>query len=197
MRLILPVILAILGVVGGGAVGMMLKPDPAAMAEEEHGKGEKGHADKDHGDEHGDAHGDGYGHSGQKGHAEAGHGGKKHFTGLRRPLSKATDSLYHPIEKKLIVPIQRGNGRKAFVVLDVTLEVAPEELHHVEEHEPKIIDAFLRVMIAFSATGAFNHHAETAMSIDDLSDALQNSAEAVLGHAVRGVLISNLITQDA
>ena len=193
MRLILPLLLAILGVVGGGAVGLMLKPEPVETATAEDGA-KTDDADQD---AFGDASGKdpkGYGAADRKTSAR---GEKKTFTGLRRPLSKATDSAYVAIDKKLIVPIQRANGRKAFVVLDATLEVAPDTVPHVEAHEPKIVDAFLRVMISFGATGAFDDHAETAMSLDDLSDALFNSAEAVLGEAVRGVLISNLITQDA
>lgn len=192
MRLILPLILAVLGIVGGGAVEVMLKPEPPAQAEKAEDAGErKSTADHAAGQESFGASTPGQAES------EAGKVGKKQFTGLRRPLSKATDSAYYPIAKKLIVPIQRVNGRKAFVVLDATLEVEPGKVDHVGVHEPKIVDAFLRVMIAFAATGAFDDHAETAMSLDDLSDALLNSAEAVLGEVVRGVLISNLITQDA
>lgn len=192
MRLILPVILAILGIVGGGAAGYALKPAPEQAAAEHGGAKGEAHAEDEHGeqdDAHGAASHDAKGAaSGKK---------KKNLTGLRRQLTKATDSEYVAIEKKLIVPIERSNGRKAFVVLDATLEVAPGETVRAEMHEPKIVDAFLRVMIAFAATGAFEDHAETAMSLDDLNDALFTSAEAVLGQAVRGVLISNLITQDA
>lgn len=189
MRLLLPLILALIGIAGGGAVGYMLKPVPEAAAEEGDAKGKvkDGEAHDDYADEKGGHGGDAY----AKGHD------KKKYTGLRRSLSKATDSAYVAIEKKLIVPIQRPSGRKAFVVLDATLEVDPEQVQHVEQHEPKIVDAFLRVMISFAATGAFEDHAETAMSLDDLNDALYTSAEAVLGEAVRGVLIANLITQDA
>ncbi|MEL6979741.1 MAG: flagellar basal body-associated FliL family protein [Pseudomonadota bacterium] len=167
MRLILPILLIVLGVVGGGAAGYYLKPAPEAGDEEMITGDAKPGAEmlepvfKDEG------------------------------------VSMATDSAYVPIEQKLIVPIRRSNGRKAFVAMDATLEISPDSEEWIKSHEPKTVDAFLRVLIAFAATGAFDDHAETAMALDDLNDALLTSAQTVLGESVRAVLISNLITQDA
>lgn len=170
MRLLLPIILAVLGVVGGGYVGLTLKPAPEPKTTEQ---------------KSGDA------------SAEKAKEDEVSAAPLSRRPSKATDSSYVALDQKLIVPIRRANGRKAFVALDATLEIDPKKEDWVKAHQPKTVDAFLRVMIAFAATGAFDDHAETAMALDDLNDALLTTAEAVLGDAVRAVLISNLITQDS
>lgn len=183
MRLILPLVLALLGVVGGGALGMMLKPEPTeAEAADKGGDGDKQVGDK-----------------GDAGAAiETADAKKSGPLGLHRPPQRAADSLYVPIAQKLIVPTRGRMGRKAFVALDATLEVAPEKKEWVSTHEPKTIDAFLRVMIAFAATGAFEDHQQTAMALEDLNDALLTAAQAVLGEdAVRAVLIANLVTQEA
>lgn len=186
MRLILPILLALIGVAGGGYVGYILKPEPVVSEADAESDAHGPQAEED-------AHG---------AHAVAAHGPemnerKGKTAGQPKLPQKATDSAYVPIERKLIVPIRRANGRKAFVALDATLEVDPHQVDWVKSHEPKTVDAFLRVLIAFAATGAFDDHAETAMALDDLNAALETTAHAVLGDAVRAVLIANLITQDA
>lgn len=174
MRKLIPIILALVGVGAGGAVGFVLKPQPEA-----HEAADAEHAEAGPGE---DAHG------------AAGYGGERAAIGAP---GKATDSEYMPLSRKLIVPFRRQSGRKAFLALDVSLEVAPGEINHVEAHEPKLVDAFLRTLIAFAATGAFDDDSHAPHTLNELNHELKLAAQAVLGESVREVLIANMLTQDA
>ena len=125
MRKLIPVLLAVVGIGAGGAIGFVMKP-----AEEPHETAKGGHAEETA--------------------SESEHAAAPRIE-AERP-TKATDSEYMPLTRKLIVPFRRENGSKAFLALDVSLEVAPGEVAHAKSHEPKVVDAFLRVLIAFAAT---------------------------------------------
>jgi hypothetical protein len=178
LKILIPVIVAFIGVAGGVTIGVVLKPSDTEKESEEGASavGEKGEkkgtdgapqAEKDH-----------------------------HIVGLG-DHAKATDSEYVPMESKLIAPFTRANGRAAFVAVDVTLEMVPGAGQTAQDHAPKIIAAFLRVVIWFASTGAFDDHEHAPHTINELNDELYKAAKGVLGEDVRGVLIANLLTSDA
>ncbi|MCI4666368.1 MAG: flagellar basal body-associated FliL family protein [Neomegalonema sp.] len=184
MRLILPILLAIIGVAAGGAVGYMYKSSlmkkEAEIAKKL--KGDKGEKSKDgHKDKHGAKDKD----------AHAADKGKK-----SKKAKAAKDSEYVPLGRKLIVPFQRKSGVKAFVAVDATLEIGPGEKEFVTAHEPKVVDAFIRTLVRFAATGAFEDPSRASETLDELNKELYKAASGVLGERVRGVLIANLLTQD-
>lgn len=173
MRLILPILLAIIGVAAGGAVGFMYKSaqlEKKAMEAAENETDADGAASMDEAEP-----------------AEE----------MDASRAAAEDSEYLPLSRKLIVPFVRGNGRKAYVAVDVTLEIGPGETEFATAHEPKIIDAFLRTLINFAATGAFEDPSQASFTLDELNEELFKAAKSVLGERVRSVLIANLLTQDA
>ncbi|MEO1329951.1 MAG: flagellar basal body-associated FliL family protein [Pseudomonadota bacterium] len=167
MAKILPVLLVVLGVLGGAGIGFVMKPepelDPETIAAMEAEKAEQA-ADEAHGSDH---------------------------------TKAEEDSEYMELSRKLIVPITSKEGTKAFVALDLHLELAPDQTPHAQAHEPKLRDAFLRTLIAFGSTGAFDQHAHTTRTLRELGRALLKVAREVLGDdAVRNVLIGDLIKQE-
>ena len=183
MKMLLPILLAVIGVAVGGAVGYAFKPAPEPTEEHvvdgEHAGASENGETAGHGQTKANGHGD------------------TNASGLSEELSEATDSEYIALSRKLIVPFTRENGKKAFVAIDITLEMAPEAGHRATDHEPKILDAFLRTLVSFAATGAFDDHAAASHTLRELNSELLKAARAVLGTSVRAVLISNLLTQDA
>lgn len=163
MKFLLPLLLAIVGVVGGVAIGIVMKPEPV-LTEEEKAAIEEKQAAK---------------------------------AALDKSL-KAADSEYFQLTDKLVAPFKRGNGRSAFVAVHITLELAPGKMPFAETHEPKVVDAFLRVVVGFAATGAFDDHGHAPHTLEELNKELLKTVRAVLGDdVVRSVLIANLLTSDA
>lgn len=168
MKKILPILIALLGLGGGIAVGATMKPDAPAMdlaTEGEHGKAA---AAGDHG-------------------GDDGHGEKK---------SEGSDELvYVGLKKPFFVPVIQYGQSNTLVRLDIHLEV-PEDLKDmVEKHEPKLRDAFLQTVMNFSYEGGFTRvHGGEGFEI--LRDDLLVSARKVLGSAVKTVLIGEILTRE-
>lgn len=167
--MLVPIIIVIVGVVAGGAIGFVLKPEPPSAEMDAEAEA----AAKKKAEEEAAAQRD------------------------RSDIAKATDSEYLSLSRKIIVPFRRDSGRKAFVAIDINLELAPGESDFAKTHEPKLIDAFLRTIVAFAATGAFDDDENAAHILDELNEELLNAAQIVLGEGVRQVLIANLLTRDA
>lgn len=163
LRILVPVILAVVGLVGGGVVGATLKPKPEMVDEDPTMEEDLVTIDE------------------------------IYATGS----AAAPDSEYVELSRKLIVPITRGDGRQAYLAIDLHLEMNPGGATLAGTHEPKIRDGFLRTLVAFSATGAFDDHVHANAVLDELGRELLKTARGVLGDEVRNVLIGDLIVQDA
>lgn len=166
MRMLLPIILVVLGVVGGAFVGVILKPAPEPAAEDAAALGDE-------------------------------HAAEESAEHSVVPIEAAGDSDYFPLTSKMIAPFNRANGRPAFVAVEITLEMEPGKSEHAKKHEPKIVDAFLRVIVQFAATGAFDDHGHAPHTLRELNNEFLKAAKAVLGPEVRNVLIANLLTSNA
>ncbi len=162
MKFLAPVLLAILGIVGGVVIGAVMKPateTPDAGADGDAPESAE-FSDKD-------------------------------------PIESASDSEYTPLEKKILAPFTRKDGRSAFVAVEITLEMAPGRGEWARGHEPKLAAAFLVVVTAFAAGGAFDDHQHAPHTLKELNAELLKAARKVLGAPVRKVLIANLLTSDA
>ncbi|MEL6317614.1 MAG: flagellar basal body-associated FliL family protein [Pseudomonadota bacterium] len=178
MKKLLPVILPILGIVAGGGVGYVLKPEPEIAPLDAEAMLETGDA--------------------QSKAAEKAANHQDAFGDAAAPEPAAVDSIYHPLSRKVIVPYRRPDGANAFVLLDLNLELSPENPGLAETHEPRLMDAFLRTVVSFTTTGAFDDPSQASALLRDLNAELLKSAQAVLGGGVvRNVLIVNLVTQEA
>ena len=188
LRLIVPLVIALVGLGGGVFLGAMLKPEPMAdeMAMKDGGeKGGKKAGGKHDGDGHGDDHGDGDGHGDEY---------EDEYEAEYDP-ENAEPVEYFELSRKLIVPIIEENGERAFVAMELHLELKEGGAYKAEEHEPKIRDALLRTVIAFAHTGAFDDDAHPNETFKELAKELKRAAKRVLGDKVKSVLIGDLIKQ--
>lgn len=177
MKKLLPILLIVLGVVGGGALGMFLKP-PAPAAE--HGEDDAGKQSADAG--HGDA-----GH-GEDTHAgDDGHGGEASPEGQRD---------YVKVGKQIIIPIVEGGETKALMLFELAVDVPLGQRALVSEREPRLRDAFLRELFEMSYTGAFMTTFTDDRVIEELRRNLIVAARAHLGDIVSDVLILDVMRQE-
>ncbi|MBX2856096.1 MAG: flagellar basal body-associated FliL family protein [Rhodobacteraceae bacterium] len=196
LRLIVPLVIALVGLGGGVFMGAMLKPEP--MAEEM----AKMDGDKKGGKMQGD-HGDGHGKGDSEGHDDKGYGDDDHDDYEEDEYEAEYDPEdpepveYFELSRKLIVPIIEDNGDRAFVAMELHLELKEGGAKKAETHEPKIRDALLRTVIAFAHTGAFDDDAHPNETFKELAKELKRAAKRVLGDKVKSVLIGDLIKQGA
>ena len=181
IRLILPLILLMLGLGGGIAAGLMLG---GADGDGEAAASESG-ADLAE-DEDTDAAAE----AEEEGGAQAGSG--------VRVTPGSTDELeYVRLNNQFIVPIVRHGSVRSLVVMSLTLEVAVGQNEAVFSREPRLRDAFLRVMFAHANAGGFDGSFTSALAMDPLREGLREAARGILGPIVNDVLIVDIVRQDA
>jgi len=182
MKKLLPVIIAVIGLVGGLAGGTMMKP--AAIAADAHTSGAES-------DAHGaDAHAKANAGHGEKATADHGGGHAKSTKG-----GNGSDYIYVGLEKPFFAPVLRNNNKHTLVRLDIHLEVPPELEDQVAKHEPKLRDSFLRAVMNFAHEGGFSR-VHGSDGFDVLSDDLLLGARSVIGNGVRAVLIGEILTRE-
>lgn len=167
-KLLLPLVLALLGLGAGAAAGHFLKPaveeEPAA-AEEDAATEEKTLAA---------------------------------LSPPPVPAADpAAATEYVKLDRQFIVPVVEKEKVQSLMVVSMAIETQPGASELVFKHEPKLRDEFLRVMFLHAQSGGFSGTFTDPNVMDDLRAALLASARSILGDAVKSVLLTNIIRQDS
>ncbi len=173
MRKLLPVLLALVGLLAGGGAGFLLRPPPeekAAIAP----CGDAGVA-----------------------------AGEAAATSPAGALADAADPDASPahdyvkLSNQFIVPIVEDGGVAALVILSISLEVAPGTTEQIYAREPKLRDGFLQVLFDHANAGGFRGAFTQSNNMKILRNALLEMARISLGAAVSDVLIIDIVRQDS
>lgn len=165
MKRLLPLLLAVIGLAGGTAAGLMLRPAP-----DDHETASAGHADT------------GTSHAAKEEHGEdTGH-------------APAHD--YVKLNNQFVVPVVEDGRVSSLVILSITLEVTLGARETVFQREPKLRDAFLKVLFAHANAGGFRGNFTDANRLDLLRRALREAAQKDLGPEISDVLIVDIVRQD-
>ncbi|HKK36633.1 MAG TPA: flagellar basal body-associated FliL family protein [Paracoccaceae bacterium] len=175
MKLVLPLLIALLGLAGGLSAGHYLRPDAAPA-----GGGAEAAA------------------------SEASAPAEATPTPRPETLPGAAPPRYDPDEKRdyvaidrqFLVPLVEDGEVAAMMILSLTLEMEIGARDAVFEREPKLRDRFLHVMFRHAQSGAFAGVFTAGPAMRDLRGALLEAARGVLGPAVHDVLVTDLLRQD-
>lgn len=173
LRKLFPLLLALVGLGGGVAAGLALRPTPEA---------------KDHAAEGTDpaaagAHGD----AGVETAEASGHDGE--------PEAGAPE--YVKMNNQFVVPVVEKGRVAAMVVLSLSLDVVPGNTEAVYQREPKLRDVFLQVLFDHANTGGFSGSFTDGSNLIVLRTSLREAASLVLGSVVNDVLITDIARQDS
>lgn len=177
MKLLLPVLLALLGLAGGVAAGHFLRPDPAPEPAPAAATG----ADA----------------------ASAAAGAPASIPPADRlpgerppPYDPTVERDYVRIDRQFLVPIVEREIVAAMMILSLSLEVEPGVGEAVLAHEPKLRDRFLQVMFRHAQAGGFTGVFTAGAPMRDLRGSLLEAARSVLGRGVHDVLVTDIMRQD-
>lgn len=102
-----------------------------------------------------------------------------------------------PVEKPFVVPVFRDERVQAMIVASVAIVVDLPSGPVVEPLQARLRDAFLAAMFLHSNSGGFDGTYTEGRKMSDLKAALLNAAQSVLGEVpVYDVLITDIIRQD-
>lgn len=170
MRILLPILLMLAGLAGGVVAGKMLSggDGPEATATgDAHSTGEPADAEAS---------------------PETGHGASPDSSGTYE---------YVRLNNQFIVPLIRNGSVRSMVVMSLSIEVDGGSNELVYSREPRLRDAFLRVMFTHANVGGFDGSFTSVEAMAPLREGLREVARQVLGDIAHDVLIVDIVRQDA
>lgn len=103
---------------------------------------------------------------------------------------------YVKMNNQFVVPVVEEGRVASMVVLSLSLEVAAGNTEAVYQREPKLRDAFLRVLFDHANVGGFSGSFTDGANLVVLRTSLKEAAALVLGPVVTDVLITDIARQD-
>lgn len=167
---ILPILLAVLGLGGGTAAGLFLRPTA-----------QPGAATEGHTTETGET------GSGEAIEGDASHEGESEETQLPE---------YVKMSNQFVVPVVSEGRVTAMVVLSLSLEVSVGSTEAVYAREPKLRDAFLQVLFDHANVGGFSGSFTDGSNLISLRTSLREAAGMIIGDTIKDVLITDIARQD-
>lgn len=110
--------------------------------------------------------------------------------------AEASRFEYVKFGSQFVVPIQASGRVAALLVANLQLEVAEGGTEPAFRREPRVRDAFLKILFEMAAEGAFNGDMYAPAVQTELRGRLLNAARAILGDTVNAVLISDFLKQE-
>jgi flagellar protein FliL len=193
VKIMTPMLLALLGLGAGLGAGVALKPAPPEPVETACAE----HAEPD----------EPAGHAAPVEHAEmAEHDGggaepcpePDPFAPVAQAEKKPAHELaYVTMDKPFVVPVFSGEKVVAMVVVSLSVETESEAAPTVEGVKPRLRDSFLKAMFRHANSGGFDGSFTAGRKMDDLKSALLQAAQAILPETpVEEVLITEIARQD-
>ena len=185
MKKLLPVLVALVGILGGAGAGYALRPapggDPATEADAHAPASEEGAEAPEQGAAPAE------GQSAPTDGAEAAGEGHSADSGVPD---------YVKLSNQFIVPVVEEGRVAAMVILSLTLEVPTGGSEVIYAREPKLRDGFLQVLFDHANAGGFRGAFTDGANLVILRRALREVAQKIMPGAVSDVLIADIVRQD-
>lgn len=113
------------------------------------------------------------------------------------PIAAPTNTAFVKLNNQFVVPVVADQRITSLVVMSLNLEVVEGFQETVFGQEPKLRDAFLQVMFDHANTGGFDGAFTSSGKMDQLRSALLEVSQKILGQHLVGILIVDVVRQDA
>lgn len=107
-----------------------------------------------------------------------------------------TDTEFVKFHNQFMVPVMEDDIIDSLIVLSISVEVRQGRGDAILDREPKLRDAFLRVLFDHANAGGFSGNFFGSVGLDTLRAALRETAVGTVGPDVADVLIVDLVKQD-
>ena len=112
------------------------------------------------------------------------------------PPAQPSRFEYVKFNSQFVVPVQAGGQVTALLVTNLQLEVAEGSSEDAFRREPRLRDAFLKILFQMAGEGAFDADMFAPATQTELRGRLLAAARNIMGPSVNAVLISDFLKQD-
>lgn len=106
-------------------------------------------------------------------------------------------NAYVALERPFVVPVFEGEKVAAMVVMSLSVETGAEGESAIRALEPRLRDGFLKVMFLHANSGGFDGSFTSGQKMKDLKAALRGAARGIATPAPVGdILITEIARQD-
>jgi hypothetical protein len=181
LRLVIPVVLALVGAGAGIGAGLYLRPKPEPEV----------HVEFDPSAPCGEVPADGA----APGAANA---GNAHAASDDGHDAEEGDSAteFVKLNNQFVVPVMEGDTIVSLVVLSLSLETPPGGGEVIYAREPKLRDSFLQVLFDHANAGGFSGAFTSGNRIQMLRQSLLTAAQMAIGRTAIDVLVTDIARQD-
>ncbi|MCB1332080.1 MAG: flagellar basal body-associated FliL family protein [Roseivivax sp.] len=116
---------------------------------------------------------------------------------VRVDAAELVDREFVKLNNQFVVPVVTETRVAALVVLSITIETQIGKSEVIYAREPKLRDLFLQTLFDQASLGRFSGEFANAANLRPLRDELTVIARRVLGPEVSDVLITDISRQDA
>ena len=116
---------------------------------------------------------------------------------MPKPNVPPSNTAFVKLNNQFVVPVVSGDRINSLVVMSLSLEVAEGFQETVFGQEPKLRDAFLQIMFDHANTGGFDGAFTSSGKMETLRMALREVGQKLLGDQLVGILIVDVVRQDA
>ncbi len=110
--------------------------------------------------------------------------------------STPTTFEYFKFNSQFVIPVQSNGQVSGLIVANLQLELADGTTEQAFRREPRVRDAFLKILFNMAAEGAFLQDIFAPDTQTELRGRLLNAAREIIGDSVNAVLISDFLKQD-
>lgn len=121
---------------------------------------------------------------------------KPRITNAPLPLEPGQEAEYARMPSQFVVPVIARQDIAALVVVSLSLEVVPGGSEAVFAKEPRLRNAFLRVLFTFANEGGFEGAFTKSLPLERLRRRLLTAARDILPDMVFDVVITEIGRED-
>ncbi|SOH95098.1 Flagellar basal body-associated protein FliL [Monaibacterium marinum] len=100
------------------------------------------------------------------------------------------------LQNQFVVPLTDGDTISGLVAVSLAIEGEKGQETMIEDAEPRLRDAFLRVLFDHARADGFSGDFTNNTSMSELRNRLSTTAHGILGSIANGVLITSVTRQD-
>jgi hypothetical protein len=109
---------------------------------------------------------------------------------------KTKETRYLKFKRQFVIPVMKNQKVGGLVIMNFNLELNEDAGDQVFSQEPKLRDAYMRILLQMSSEGAFDGDLVSPATYEQLRYNLLTASSKIIDEGVEDLLILDIVKQD-